>query len=144
MSRLEHFQQIIKQAKIAADKSRLANLPAADWWEETRTKTIKPVLVDAESALTRAGFEAEQVIINGSGIMLRARCADTATNRCITFKLSEEVIIVSCTDRDLNENWDDRGYVTEEKVIEKIDRFLELFVNPAGSGAAPRSSELKL
>jgi hypothetical protein len=134
MSRLEHFQQLIEQAKSEADKLRLAKLPAADWWEEIREKTIRPVLVDAETALKRSGFFAEQITKNGgSGIMLQASSGDASPRHDITFTLSAEVILVSSTERNLSENWDVRGYVTQENVTRKVDKFLEVFINPAGS-----------
>jgi hypothetical protein len=134
MSRLEHFQELIAQAKSEADKLRLAKLPTKDWWEEVRETTIRPVLVDAEAALKRSGFSAKQITKNGgSGIMLHASSGNDSPEHHITFTLSSEVILVSSTERNLDENWDDHGYVTQENVTLKVGKFLKLFVNPAGS-----------
>jgi hypothetical protein len=132
MSRLEHFQQIVEQAKAKANKLRLANLPIEDWWKEIRETIISPVLADAEKVLSGSDFPAVLIQKNGgSGIILRAGNNDGATRRDITFELSEMVVIVSCTG-DRIENWD-RDHVTEENVITRVDKFLESFVNPAGS-----------
>src|ERR1700756_3177770 len=103
MSQLEHFQQLIEQAKAEADKLRLANLPIENWWNEVREIVVRPTLVDAAAALNGSGFVAEQTLNNGgSGIMLTVRRGDSVSASSITFTLSENVTRVSCTDRNLN------------------------------------------
>ena len=135
MSREEEFQLRLQIAKEVARQGKLRLLPIKDWWEAVREEVVRPVLIDAVKALEALGYFGQQLSKNGTGLVLQAGPNDGTPRSNLTFTLGNQHVEVTSSAKDLDEIWDDRGYVTEENVASKVGLFLERIagVHPARS-----------
>ena len=125
MSREDQFRLQLEIAKEAVRLQKLRALPMKDWWEAVKEEVVRPVLIDAVKALEGLGYFAQQLSKNGTGLLLQAGPNDSTPRSNLTFVLVDQHVEITSSATDLNEIWDDRNYVTEEKVAGKVSLFLE-------------------